>query len=84
MMAEESSVERSVKRVVRRGDAHDDEGKEADQRGGYREHRCQARRAEAFQECNETLHQLPPGDSARGDRLGNYCLGDGFHMVNDD
>jgi hypothetical protein len=24
-----------------------------------------------------------PQDSALKDRLGNYCLGDGFHMVND-
>ena len=60
-----------------------DKGEEADQRSSDRDHRRQSRRAETFQESNETLHQLPPGDSALEDRLGNYCLGDGFDMVND-
>ena len=43
---------------------------EADQGGRDRDHRHQPRRAQAFQESNETLHQPPPGirtqDSYRG------------------
>ncbi len=51
---------------LRRRDAHDDKGEEAEQRGRHRDHGHQPRRAQASQESNETLHQPPPGDSVPG------------------
>ncbi len=52
MMAEESSTRQVGEQGghLRRGDPHDDESEEADQRGRHRNHRHQARRAETFQE----------------------------------
>ena len=51
---------------LRRGDAHDDKGEKADQRGGDRHHGHQARSAEPSQETNQTLHQQPPGIRPKG------------------
>ena len=51
---------------LRRRDAHDDKGEEADQRGRHRDHGHQPRRAQASQESNETLHQPPPGIRPQG------------------
>ena len=44
---------------LRRGDAHDDKGEEADQRGCHRDHRHQARSAQTFQETYQTLQNQP-------------------------
>ena len=49
---------------LRRGDAHDDEREEADQRGCHRDHRHQPRSAQAPQEAYETLQTNRPSDSA--------------------
>ena len=55
MMPEESSTAEvgEQRGHLRRGDAHDDEGEEADQRGGDRDHRHQPRRAQTFQESQQ-------------------------------
>jgi hypothetical protein len=53
-------------RHLRRGDAHDDKGKEADQRDADRHHGHQARGTQPFQETNQTLHQQPPGIRSKG------------------
>ncbi len=68
---------------LRRGDAHDDEGEEADQRGCHRDHRHQPRRTQTFQEICQTLQNQPPLGFGAMSRLGNYCLWDGFDMVNE-
>src|SRR5579863_1607029 len=47
---------------LRRGDAHDDECEEADQRGGHRHHRHQPRSAQAPQKAYETLQTNRPSD----------------------
>ena len=68
---------------LRRGDAHDDKGEKADQRGRDRDHRHQPRGAEPFQEVEQTLQNHQPPRFGPTSRLGNYCLWDGFHMVNE-
>ena len=45
---------------LRRGDPHDDEGKEADQRDGDRNHRHQARCAETLKETYEDSARTSP------------------------
>src|SRR5487761_2083915 len=67
---------------LRRGDAHNDEREEAEQRGCHRDHRHQPRSTQALQEGYETLHQLPLRFGSRS-RLGNYCLWYGFYLVNE-
>ena len=51
---------------LRRGDAHDDKRKEADQRGRHRDHRHQPRSTQTFQEIHKTLQTNHPQDSAPG------------------
>ncbi|GCC43671.1 hypothetical protein chiPu_0027789, partial [Chiloscyllium punctatum] len=68
---------------LRRGDAHDDEREEADQGRSDRNHGREAGRTKTSQESNQTLHQRPPGIRPAWVRLGKYCLGYGFHMVNE-
>src|SRR5579863_7127679 len=51
---------------LRRGDAHDDEREETDQRGSHRDHRHQPRSTQALQEAYETLQTNRPSDSAPG------------------
>ena len=51
---------------LRRRDAHDDKGKEAEQRGCHRDHGHQPGGAQTSQESNETLHQPPPGIRPQG------------------
>ena len=48
------------RRHLRRGDAHDEEGEEADQRDGDRAHRRRCAPRRAFQEVDETLHSHRP------------------------
>ena len=67
----------------RRGDAHDDESEESDQRGGDRNHRHHPGRTQTFQETCKTLQRTSPSRFGRKSRLGNYCLWDGFDMVNE-
>src|ERR1700716_4734439 len=64
-----------------RGDAHDDEREETDQRGCHRDHRHQPRSAQTSQETYKTLQTTPLRFGPKC-RLGNYCLWDGFDMVN--
>ena len=67
MMAEESSAERSVNSVrhLRRRDAHDDEGEEADQRGGDRDHRRRAApRPALLRNSTRPCTERAPADSA--------------------
>ena len=65
------------------GDAHDDKGEEADQRGGHRDHRHQPRSAQAFQKAQpDPAKPAAPRFGAKAE-VGNYCLWDGFHMVNE-
>ncbi|OIQ66101.1 hypothetical protein GALL_523330 [mine drainage metagenome] len=68
---------------LRRGDAHDDKREETDQRGCHRDHRHQPRSAQSPQEAYETLQNQPSLRFGSKSRLGNYCLWDGFDMVND-
>ena len=68
---------------LRRGDAHDDKREEADQRGCHRDHRHQPRRTQTSQETHKTLQNRPPPRFGPKSRLGNYCLWDGFDMVNE-
>ena len=68
---------------LRRGDAHDDKREEADQRGCHRDHRHQPRSAQTLQEAHKTLQTNRPSRFGSKSRLGNYCLWDGFDMVNE-
>ena len=68
---------------LRRGDAHDDKREEADQRGCHRDHRHQPRSAQTFQESPQDSANQPPLRFGPKRRLGNYCLWDGFDMVNE-
>ena len=52
------------RRHLRRGDAHDDEGKEADERGGDRDHRPEAGGADTLQKVPKTLQATAPTNSA--------------------
>ena len=62
---------------LRRSDAQDNESEEADQRGSDGDHGRQPGGAQTLQEIQQTLGFGTP------DRLGKYCLWDGFDMVND-
>ncbi|MGY3496480.1 hypothetical protein ACVW1B_005899 [Bradyrhizobium sp. USDA 4502] len=56
-----------------RRDAHDDEGEEADQGRGDRNHGREAGRTKTSQESNQTLHQRPPGFGPRGSDWANIA-----------
>jgi hypothetical protein len=49
---------------LRRGDAHDDEREETEQRGCHRDHRHQPRSTQTLQEAHKTLQTNRPSDSA--------------------
>ncbi len=52
------------RRHLRRGDAHDDEGEEADERGGDRDHGPEPGGTDALQKVRKPLQATAPTDSA--------------------
>ena len=71
------------------GNAQDDEGEEADQRGGHRAHGGKPGGSERLYEIDDTLHGGPLDRSTVSHasdasvRPGKFCRVHGFHLVNE-